>query len=134
MSQKTANGNDMDRVIEYYPPASNAPETRVDTVLRRAERLVRDLAPPPEPVDNEYKPTAADAELAVFEYLYESMPHVERKQELDATVVYRDPAGVEDVVRREMSRYYVGPRVIPPNTPETRRGSSLHNVSPEPLW
>lgn len=134
MAHITTSGVTVERATSYHAPASKGSPERLDAILRRAERLVRDLAPPPDPVGNEYPPTAADAELAVFEFLWERKSYVERDDVMQASAVYADHKALENLVRDSMGRFYVGPREIPPNSPETRRGSSLHNVSPEPLW
>lgn len=134
MAHITVNGVTIERAKNYHAPASSGSPERLDTILRRAERLVRDLAPPPDPINSEYNPTAADTELAVFEHLWERASYVDRDDVMQAATVYADHKALENLVRDSMGRFYIGPREIPPNTPETRRGSSLHNVSPEPLW
>lgn len=136
MAHITINGTTTVQATEYHTPASEASESRLDATLRRAERLVKDLAPPPSPEDLEYPSTAADAELAVFEHLHESLYYVERDVVGNATTVYRDRKALEDLVRDAMGRFYVGPRAIEPNPPDGSAGapSVLTNVSEHPLW
>jgi hypothetical protein len=133
----TANKVTASQAVDYHPglkDVASGPASRVDSVLRRAERLVRDLAPPPDPLDEEYKPAAADAELAVFEFLFSNPAHLESDQLSDARSTYRRLESVEQIVRQAMGRYYVGPREIPPNADPPRPGARLTNVSDEPLW
>lgn len=133
MPYTTANGTTEYGALDYYPKAAGTPEARIDSVLRRAERIVRDLAPPPDTLDSKYSAVAADTELAVFEYLLETSPHAEREQTLDRMVVYRGD-GLEQLVRQSMGSYYVGPRVVPPNADPPAPPAKLTNVSPDPLW
>lgn len=134
MAHTTENGVTVERATSYHAPAANGSPERLDTILRRAERLVRDLAPPSDPVDNEYKSTAADAELAVFEFLWESPAHIDRETVLDATTYNRGQGALLELVRNAMGRFYIGPREIPPNASDDRPPSVVHNVSPDPLW
>lgn len=132
----TDNGVGIQDVLDYHQDAHGEPEIRVASVLRRAERLVADLAPPSanatKPTD--YAPMAADAELAVFVHLWETESHLERDEIMDRRKVYRDQAAVEELVRQSMGSYYVGPREIPPNADPPRPRTRLSNISPDPLW
>ena len=120
--------------------AQGGPQGRIDRMLRTAEGIVRDLAPPPENVTGEeaekYRQTAADGEVAVFEYLWESKPHLERDTRLDMSATYRrDPdKALQSLVRSVMGRFYVGPRVVPTRDETVEPKAVVHNVSPEPLW
>lgn len=134
MAHTTANGITVEQATEYHAPAKDKSARRLDTTLRRAERLVRDLAPPPSPEDPEYAPTAADAELATFEYMWGRVSYVEREDVMQASTVYADRKALEDLVRDSMGRFYVGRRVVPPNAPDDRPASVLTNVSENPLW
>jgi len=134
MAHTTQNGVTTAHATEYHAPAKRAPERRLDAILRRSERLVRDLAPPPSPTDGEYGQTAADAELAVFEHMWERASYVDKDGVMQASTTYADRKALEDLVRDSMGRFYVGPRVIPPNTPETPAPAVVTNVSEDPLW
>ena len=120
-------------VTDYYEGAQGASGARRDGVLRRAERRVAELAPPPDPKTDRYTRMARDTELAVFEFLFEQRPHLERETQLDASVTYAGEQGLLDLIRAEMGEFYVGPREV---RPREDRGPKtvLHNVSDEPLW
>lgn len=137
MAYTTANGVTDAQAVEYHEAArvpGGGSALRLETTLRRAERIVAELAPPPEPADAEYTAVAADAELAVFEWLWETAAYLERNEVLDSRVVYRDPRALEDLVRREMGGYYVGPREVAPREAKDVASTVLTNVSDEPLW
>lgn len=51
MAHATGNGVTVAHAVEYHPAAEKATARRLDATLRRAERLVRALAPPPDPLD-----------------------------------------------------------------------------------
>lgn len=133
----TTNGEAIDAVLvtDYYGGAVSAPGVRQDGILRRAERRIAEVAPPPDPKTQVYTSRAADTELAVFEFLFESRPYLERENQLDASAVYAGDRALLDLIRAEMGEFYVGPREVVPRT-EAKPGAKtmLHNVSPEPLW
>lgn len=132
MAYETANGTTTTDALSYYESAKNAPESRQDGILRRAERRIAEVAPPPDPVTAKYTERASDTELAVFEFLFEHRPQFERENQLDASVVYADEQALLDLIRAEMGEFYVGPKEP---VPESKPGSvMLTNVSPEPLW
>ena len=135
MAHETANGVTVANATEYHAPAKGGSMRRLDAILRRSERLVCDLAPPDgETASREYTETAADAELAVFEHLWERPSYADKDDVMQASTTFADRKALEDLVRDSMGRFYVGPRVVPPNTPETRARSVLTNVSEAPLW
>lgn len=143
MAYTTANGTTTDAaatgdtvvVMNYYQGAAGAPETRLDGILRRAERRVADLAPPPDPKTDRYTRMARDTELAVFEFLFEHRPHLEKEGQLDANATYRDEKALLNLIRAEMGEFYVGLREVQPRT-EALPGPKavVRNVSDEPLW
>lgn len=137
MAYTTNNGITETQAADYHPDltdVASGPASRVDSVLRRAERLVADLAPPPDPLDTEYPKAAADAELAVFEFLFSNRAHLESDQLSDARETYRRPESVEEIVRQAMGRYYVGPRFVPDRNDPPAPKAKLSNVSEGPLW
>jgi hypothetical protein len=126
-------------VTDDVEAAQGAPQGRIDRILRTAEGIVRDLAPPPaedEDPQNEYPRAAADGEVAVFEYLWESKPHLERGTWLDASATYRRDSdkALQGLVRSVMGRFYVGPRIVPPRDETIEPKAVVHNVSDKPLW
>lgn len=137
MAYTTANGVTEAKAVEYHGPAAGSAAYRLDTTLRRAERLVKDLAPPPEGMSAEeavtYSVVAADAELAVFEWFWERPDYLERDKIGDVDVKYRDASAVEDLVRREMGRYYIGPREVAPRQ-NLSPSATVKNISDQPLW
>jgi hypothetical protein len=133
VAYQTANGVATQNATDYFEKARGSAEVRLDAVLRRAERVVRSLAPSPStPPDDEYKAAAADAELAVFEHLWQRPSYLKREDWLDGSATYTDDGALEGVVRDAMGGYYIGE-----DTPSGGNGdgkAAVFNVSDEPLF
>jgi hypothetical protein len=135
MAYTSANGTTTDAaatgdvvlVMDYFPGAQGAPQTRLDVLLRRAERVVRDLAPSPDPATTEYRAAARDAELAVFEFLFSRPSYLQQHKVIDESVTYADEQALEQLVRDAMPGYYAG-------SLGSEGAASVHNLRPEPLW
>lgn len=132
MPYETANTTTTQNAIDYCEAAKGAAGVRVDAMLRRAERVVRSLAPSLQtPPDAEYKSFAADAELAVFEHLWQRPSYLKREDWLDGSATYSDDDALAGVVRDAMGSYYVG-------EDEAYGGSdgraAVFNVSDAPLF
>ena len=135
MAHTTANGVKNTDVVAYHEDANGAPAARVDAVLRRAERGVRDLTVRPVPEGDEYKKRAADAELAAFEYIFEYRPYLKREKLSDAELTYVDTesGGLVGLIRGELGPFFSAPEQA--DAPGAASGSAtVRNVSPEPLW
>lgn len=132
----TDNGLSVADLRAAYSEVLQAPDSRLASLLRRAERLVADLAPKPSGLSTEdeerYADAAIDTELAVFEFLYESGGAVQTEAVDQLRTTYRDQREVQEIVRQSMGVYYVGPREVNPNPPRAK--TRLKNVSEEPLW
>lgn len=132
MAHTTANGATTQNAIAYCEAAKGAAEVRVDAVLRRAERIVRSLAPSPStPPDDEYKQAARDAELAVFEHLWQRPSYLKRQDWLDASATYADDGALQGVVRDAMGGYYLGEV---DSLASNDGKAAVFNVSDEPLF
>lgn len=91
--------------------AQGAPETRIDRVLRMAEGTVKDLAPPPagQPRPEDYRQAAADAEIAVFEYIWDTRGIVSSQSSLvGSSVSYQSDPQVLKIVSQTMGKYAGG--------------------------
>lgn len=132
MAYETANGTTTQNAVDYHKAAKGAAEIRLDAILRRAERVVRSLAPSPStPPADEYRAAAADAELVAFEYLWQRPDYLERKKLLNAEVTYAKAGSLESAIQAIMGGYYVGEEE--PSRVETG-GAVVFNVSDEPLF
>ncbi len=108
--------------------AEGASESRIDRVLRMAERIVGNLAPPDgEPRSEGYRRAAADAEVAVFEYLWDTKGYVgTARSAAGSSVSYQSNPAVLRIVEDAMGDYATGGGGT--------AAASVSNVSPEPLW
>ena len=133
MAYETANGTTTQSATDYCEAAKGAAAVRADAVLRRAERVVRSLAPSPStPPDDEYKRAAADAELAAFEHLWQRPSYLKREDWLDGSATYADEGALAGVVRDAMGRYYAGEDEA--SGESGAGGAAVFNVSDEPLF
>ena len=129
----TANGTTTQNATDYCEGAKGAAVVRVDAVLRRAERVVRSLAPSPStPSDDQYKAAAADTELAAFEHLWQRPSYLKREDWLDGSATYADDGALAGVVRDAMGAYYAGEDV--PSGGGGKGEAAVFNVSDEPLF
>jgi hypothetical protein len=120
MAYTTANGATTDttisgNAIEQTAGASGLPVSRQDRLLRTAERLVRSLAPPPEPQDEEYPQAASDAEIAVFGFLVKTDENTVSGKSLSGVGSkslrgYKE--AVRPLVRDAMGEYYGASRNV----------------------
>ena len=133
MAYETSNGTTTQNAMDYCEAAKGAATVRVDAVLRRAERTVRSLAPPPStPSDVQYKASAADAELAVFEHLWQRPSYLKREDWLDGSATYADDGALAGLVRDAMGGYYAGEDA--PSGSSNDGKAAVFNVSDEPLF
>lgn len=118
--------------IEDFP---DIPEAKQDRYLRQAYRTVRDLAPHPDLVNEDYREAARDAELAVVEYMLTTQGGVLKSSALSGVGndSYAGLDAVQRMVANAMGGYYVGEVAEPPSEGVTG-GASVFNVSDEPLF
>jgi hypothetical protein len=106
---ETANGTLTADAVEQSPVASGFPASRQDRLLRTAERIVRKLAPPPDPVTDDYRQAASDTEVQVFGFLATTNEGVEASDSLSgvSSTSYRAyEEAVRPLVREAMGDYY----------------------------
>ena len=102
------------KVTDYHPSSAGASQARLDSLLRRAERLIRGSAPPPSPVPTAYREAARDTELAVFEYLYERPSYADSESAGGVSVTYsggrvgNSDGGTAAIIRDGMGAYVKG--------------------------
>ena len=133
MAYETTNGTTTQNAVDYCEAAKGATAIRVDAVLRRAERVVRTLAPAPStPAGEQYKSSAADAELAAFEHLWQRPSYLKREDWLDGSATYSDDGALAGVVRDAMGGYYVGEDQSSGGSGDGK--AAVFNVSDEPLF
>jgi hypothetical protein len=103
---------DVVKVQDYHPPALGAPQSRLDALLRRSERLVRGASSPPEDSASlaAYRDAARDAELAAFEFLLERPSYLKRESVLDSSTDFVDSTALESILRGALGEWYVSPR------------------------
>lgn len=106
----TANGVSTGQAQEYYPGAQGQPEVKVDAVLRDAERILRRLAPPPDTDDagelERYRQAAADCELRLFEYLFETRGYISGQRSIvGSSINFAQSPAVAEIVRQSMGEY-----------------------------
>lgn len=111
MSYLTANGVDTVEAQTYTVGSANTPKGRLDTLLRRAERRVRALAPLPEKAElqAQYRAAAADCELEVFAFLFNHPAHLSREAVAAASADYTTSPSdrIAEIVRGEMPEFFV---------------------------
>lgn len=79
---------DVVKVQDYDGAFTGLPQTRLDVLLRRAERRVKEVAPPPSPVAGAYLAAARDAELVAFEFLFRRPDYVESHSVTGESITY----------------------------------------------
>jgi hypothetical protein len=99
----TANGTDTAGAVAYPPSAGQLPESKQDAVLRRAERTVREVAPPAS--GDEYRRAAADAELAAFEFLAENPDYLKNYSVLDESTSLAGRGELVEMVAQMMGSF-----------------------------
>lgn len=97
-------------VTDDVQQAQGAPQGRIDRVLRTAERIVKNLAPPDaEPRSEDYRQAAADTEISIFEYIWETRGIVSSQSSIVGTSVsYQSDPQVLKILRDAMGDYYTG--------------------------
>lgn len=132
-SDPTANGTKLEDAIEYA--GSDAPNgVKAQALLRDAERTVRDIAPPPEPVPSDYKADAKDAEMYVFSYYSASPGYISSASSDDVSITFakhdENNSPMQKRVKAIMSRWLRG---TPPRaTVSSQRYSNV--LGPEDKW
>lgn len=105
MSYVTANATS-DTMAQEYAGEGAPTGVRADALLRDAERIVSDIAPPPSPVDADYEQAASDAELRVFEILVAGGRNVKSESVDTISVTYSDASSdIYNIVRDTMARW-----------------------------
>lgn len=127
----TSNGATLEQATTYAG-AEDLPLVRREAVLRDAERLVRDIAPPPDPAPVEYRVDALDAELRTFSWLCSHGDGNVKSESVDGvSLSYTDkPEPVYDLVARLMNRWIKG---TPPR-PTVSKNAFSNVLGKSDLW
>jgi hypothetical protein len=95
--------------LEYAPAAKSAPTIKAQALLDDSADWVASIAPPPDPMAEDYPNRAARAEMRVFEYLIEvgnlkskSLSGVNSKS-------FAEPERVKELVVAALGDYYKAP-------------------------
>lgn len=101
----TSNGTTLSMAQEYVGEC--APEgIRAQALLRDSARVVRDIAPPPQVTNNDYRQDASDAELRVFDILVSGGRSVKSESVDSISVTYSDASSdAYALVRDTMARW-----------------------------
>lgn len=102
----TANNGTTTEVQEYLDDAPQG--IRADMLLQDAERVVKSVAPPPDPFSSDYQTTAKSAEYRVFEFLVLRPDRIKQQDLGDLKLGFFESktAGDEyDLARRLMAGY-----------------------------
>lgn len=93
--------------IEYYA-GSGVNSTELDVTMRQAAREVQRYAPVPSPVPSDYTRMAADAELDVGRYLWNTEGGAVTSSSLSGagSVTYVSRAHIRNLVKNSMAVYY----------------------------
>lgn len=111
MAYTTINGTTETMAAGFYPGAQGQPEILVDTTLRLAERVVKNLAPTPDedPIPTDYTTGASDAELFVFRYIFRTEGYIGGQRSLvGSSITYSSDPKVLELVRQAMGDYVGG--------------------------
>lgn len=104
MAETTANGTSTAMAQDYA--TSELSEVKADALLRDAERVVADIAPPPASVDADYTQAASDSELRVFEILATEKHRIKSESVDSISVSYADSsADIYNIVRDTMAQW-----------------------------
>lgn len=81
----------------------------LDVPMRNAARLVRKFAPPPDPVTDDYATAAADAELEVGRYLFNSLGgSVSSLSSEGQSLSLTNMSAVLSIISGTMGEFYTG--------------------------
>lgn len=124
MAYTTRNGITTAVATAYHESAANGSASKLDLVLRRAEREVARLAPDPVG-DAEYTGRAKDAELVVFEMLYEMPDYLKSESFAGVSVALKDRNAIAEAIYEIMASYYKGETLtqVPADSPTVYFGA-----------
>lgn len=100
-----ASGVGLVKVQDYDDSFAGASQVRLDTLLRRAERRVKDIAPPAGTPTDEYRAAARDAELLAFDYLFKNPGYLESHSVLDESVSYAKGDALTRIISETMGGF-----------------------------
>ena len=134
MAYTSPNGLDNDLVVDDLEDFADLPEPTQDRLLRSAHRTVKGLTRPPDPVDDDYREAARDAEVAVIQFLIATEGGTLKSSGLQGVGndSYVGLDAVQRMVANAMGGYYAGEAA--PVASETGGGASVFNVSDEPMF
>ena len=102
MAAETSSGTTTEQAQTYA--GTELADIKADALLRDAARIVRDIAPPPSSVTDEYRQAASDSELRIFEILASGARSVKSESVGDVSVSYADSSSdIYNIVRDTMA-------------------------------
>lgn len=95
--------------LEYAPAAKSAPEIKAQSLLDDSADWIASMAPPPDPMTEDYPGRAARAEMRVFEYLVEVGNLRSKSLSGVTSKSFAEPERIKELVAATMGSYYKPP-------------------------